>query len=196
MQPQITTDSLLGRFLTEQARRAQTTVEVGTGGGQGSTVCIHEGMSDNALFYTIEADLRNFKEVRTNTPLSVIPLYGVLHRHVRPVSDHPCASFMKAVHEMHAHETKITADAPLITFPSSFKIDLLFLDGGEFTTNGDFMELADQSRTIVIDDCNPEKACKTSNLYVTMKDRPQWWTCLADHIDDRNGWACFERVRP
>jgi hypothetical protein len=195
MQPQITTDSLLGRFLTEQARRAQTIVEVGAGGGQGSTVCIHEGMPDNALFYTIEADLRNFKEVRANVPLSVIPLYGVLHRHVRPVSDHPCASFMTAVHEMHAHETKITATAPLITFPASFKIDLLFLDGGEFTTWDDFLELADQSRTIVIDDCNFEKACKTSAVREFLMGR-NGWTCLADHIEDRNGWACFERVRP
>jgi 16S rRNA A1518/A1519 N6-dimethyltransferase RsmA/KsgA/DIM1 with predicted DNA glycosylase/AP lyase activity len=82
--------------------------------------------------------------------------------------------------------------APIIESFLPEQIDLLLLDGGEFTTFGDYKLLKNRCKVIVIDDCNYEVALKTAAIYSILKSDPAW-ECIADHRLNRNGWAAFRR---
>jgi hypothetical protein len=87
------------------------------------------------------------------------------------------------------YESVIAETAPLIDLPKV--IDFLLLDGGEFTTDGDFLTLWDRCRVIALDDCNPAKSVKT--IYAKTCLERAGWTKLAGSDEDRNGWVIFER---
>jgi hypothetical protein len=151
---QITIDSPLGKFLNEQAKSAHTILEVGTGSGLGSTQCLAEGMEKNAVLYTIEGDRDQFIVAEGNlNPLvekgrRIVLYYGILHRMILPYS-HPHDS--PVIREMYNAETRMVISAPVVD-PIINTIDLLFLDGGEWTSIGDFLLLWSKATVIVIDD--------------------------------------------
>jgi hypothetical protein len=193
---QITPDSPLGQFLTEQAGKAETIVEIGTGSGLGSTQCIAKGMGHfgKSILFTYEANHEQLKVAAENIfsllvqGSRVLLQYGVIHCGVIPYS-HPSGSPQTI--EMWEQEESLARMAPLVSVPL-FKIDLLLLDGGEYTSRGDWEVLKGQTRMVVLDDCNKEKAVKNAATYEELKNDPEWW-CVADHIQNRNGWACFKR---
>jgi hypothetical protein len=191
---QITIDSPLGKFLNEQAKSAHTILEVGTGSGLGSTQCLAEGMEKNAVLYTIEGDRDQFIVAEENlNPLvekgrRIVLYYGILHRMILPYS-HPHDS--PVIREMYNAETRMVISAPGVD-PIINTIDLLFLDGGEWTSIGDFLLLWSKATVIVIDDCNPEKAVKNVAALHFMHQNPAFRPIRME-LGDRNGWAAFVR---
>jgi hypothetical protein len=191
---QITIDSPLGKFLNEQAKSAHTILEVGTGSGLGSTQCFVEGMEKNAVLYTIEGDRDQFIVAEENlNPLvekgrRIVLYYGILHRMILPYS-HPHDS--PVIREMYNAETRMVISAPVVD-PIINTIDLLFLDGGEWTSIGDFLLLWSKATVIVIDDCNPEKAVKNVAALHFMHQNPAFRPIRME-LGDRNGWAAFVR---
>jgi hypothetical protein len=191
---QITIDSPLGKFLNEQAKSAHTILEVGTGSGLGSTQCLAEGMEKNAVLYTIEGDRDQFIVAEENlNPLvekgrRIVLYYGILHRMILPYS-HPHDS--PVIREMYNAETRMVISAPVVD-PIINTIDLLFLDGGEWTSIGDFLLLWSKATVIVIDDCNPEKAVKNVAALHFMHQNPAFRPIRME-LGDRNGWAAFAR---
>jgi hypothetical protein len=191
---QITIDSPLGKFLNEQAKSAHTILEVGTGSGLGSTQCLAEGMEKNAVLYTIEGDRDQFIVAEENlNPLvekgrRIVLYYGILHRMILPYS-HPHDS--PVIREMYNAETRMVISAPVVD-PIINMIDLLFLDGGEWTSIGDFLLLWSKATVIVIDDCNPEKAVKNVAALHFMHQNPAFRPIRME-LGDRNGWAAFVR---
>jgi hypothetical protein len=191
---QITIDSPLGKFLNEQAKSAHTILEVGTGSGLGSTQCFVEGMEKNAVLYTIEGDRDQFIVAEENlNPLvekgrRIVLYYGILHRMILPYS-HPHDS--PVIREMYNAETRMVISAPVVD-PIINTIDLLFLDGGEWTSIGDFLLLWSKATVIVIDDCNPEKAAKNVAALHFMHQNPSFRPIRME-LGDRNGWAAFVR---
>lgn len=188
MLPQILPDSPLGQRLTALASEANTIVEVGTGCGLGSTLCLWNGLrkpSDSMLF-SIEADKATFEKAKNNlsNDWQMALLYGRLHSTIRPYF-HPVDS----IQDRETYEAEATNTAPYITeLPKA--IDLLFLDGGEFTSDGDFLRLWQRSKVIVLDDCNREKAVK--NVYAFECLRSAKWPNEI-YLNDRNGWGIFWR---
>jgi hypothetical protein len=68
------------------------------------------------------------------------------------------------------------------------KIDLLLLDGGEFSTNAEFRKLESRSRMIALDDTNARKCLKIREYVLA---NPQDYDIIMDDVTDRNGVMVF-----
>jgi hypothetical protein len=194
-QGQITLDTPMGRFLKEQAIHAETIVEIGTGSGLGSTRCLAEGMKCYASLHTYEADpgqidvaQKNIIPWNSKGQYRIVFHNTIFHRSILPYY-HPLPS--PQVRELWDREYLISQkghlDIPL------HKIDLLLLDGGEFTSLGDFLLLWHRARVIVIDDCNEKKAVKNRDAFRTMNESKDQFEPLRIELEERNGWAAFKR---
>jgi hypothetical protein len=189
---QIELDSPLGRVLAFLAGSAKTIVEIGTGSGLGSTQCLLAGASNDAEIYCIEGSQDQYRIAYQNLHDRRINLIrAILHRTIRPYF-HPINLLQHK--EMWEHECAIINDpaTPVLT-PDRLPalIDLLVLDGGEYTSDGDFLRLWPRVRFIVIDDCNP--AVATKNAFALDCMHKSAWRQLHWEREDRNGWAVFER---
>ncbi len=71
------------------------------------------------------------------------------------------------------------------------KIDLLILDGGEFSTLGEFNKLKDISTYFILDDTNTIKNNEVANI---MRLDNQF-EILHDVFNDRNGYLVAKKVR-
>lgn len=71
------------------------------------------------------------------------------------------------------------------------QIDLLLLDGGEFTSDADFLALGYRAKVIALDDTHPDKSVK--NTYANTKLLQAGWNFLRGNAQDRNGWAIWGR---
>lgn len=67
-------------------------------------------------------------------------------------------------------------------------MDLLLLDGDDLSTYQEWQALAPRSRWVAMDDTNEQK-----NRTSRAESIQAGWKILADHPEDRNGWAVFER---
>lgn len=194
---QILPDHPLGQFLTEQARTATTIVEIGTGSGLGSTRCLAEGMKPHgeSVLFTYEADRQQLEVAGPNIRSlleggkRIFLEYGVLHRGILPYF-HPIES--PQARECWEHEHKLAKHAPMEEMEIG-DIDLLFLDGGEYTSFGDWLLLWHMAKVIVIDDCNARHAVKNAVPFHLMLGSPSFEP-IRIHLHDRNGWAAFKRT--
>lgn len=190
---QILPDSPFGKVLTELASQSQTILEVGTWKGGGSTTCIASGMKNGAFFVTVEANEFMASEyaapVKNLPSLGMIsPQWGTFHRCIQPLVLNPNYNNIQVV-ECWNNEFRTLQNAPRkIAQPYV----LILLDGGEFTSLGDFLTLWPfAQRWIALDDTNKAKALK--NIYAREALIRMGWKALHDCQDDRNGWAVFEK---
>jgi hypothetical protein len=76
----------------------------------------------------------------------------------------------------------------LITLPPC---DVILLDGGEFSTEGDWTALYHPNlKVVALDDTN---IMKTSRIYAQLKADPNW-RCVYDTPTLRNGAAIFMKI--
>lgn len=196
MQPQITPDTPFGKALTQLAVQSRTIVEIGTGCGLGSTLSLFKGLhSPNQRIITYEADPKNYDlakaNIRDKLNSDLITLRNnVLHRTIKPFW-HPIKEYVPANKEMWEHEKKLTKNSLIQIHTIDQPIDLLLLDGGEYTSEGDFLLLWQQSKWIAMDDSHEGKAVK--NYWARQQLIMAGWTVLEDHPEDRNGWFIAER---
>lgn len=190
---QIELDHPLGHFLAEQASKARSIIEIGTGSGLGSTRCLAEGLQQGAHLSTLEGFYEQHRIARTNIDnwrgsKAVYYYYGILHRMILPYK-HPQDN--PQIRECWEHERTLTDIGPIVEFNDP--IDLLFLDGGEFTSTADFLLLWHRARVIVLDDCNPEKAVKNVAALHFMHGNPLF-APIRIELQERNGWAAYRRI--
>lgn len=69
-------------------------------------------------------------------------------------------------------------------------IDVLILDGGEFSTLAEFYKLKDRSRVIICDDSNITKCKKVRQILLEDKS----FKIMIDLPNERNGFCAFERI--
>jgi hypothetical protein len=187
---EIELDSPFGRALTEQALKSCLIVEVGTGSGLGSTQCLLAGMGGfHQSLLTFEGDEVQHGVARNNihserTHVNVI--HGILHQTIRPYF-HPINSAQDR--EAWSFEHSLMLLSPVKEVFHNF--DLCLLDGGEFSSDGDFLALWDRCKVIALDDCNPLKSVK--NCYAFNCLMRAGWERLYVVLEDRNGWAIFKR---
>lgn len=191
---QITWDSPLGAMLSELAGKADTIVEIGTGSALGSTACLVRGMRRHTRLHTYEGDqsqmivaAANIKLMNTEG-LNMTLHHGILHRGIVPYW-HPKPN--QQTFECWVHEKQVIETAPVTKVVVPF-IDLLVLDGGEFTSFGDFMLLWPLAQHIILDDSNKEVAAKNW-LAARYLKQSAWWECVREELEDRNGWHHFRR---
>jgi hypothetical protein len=68
-------------------------------------------------------------------------------------------------------------------------IDLLILDGGEYTTYPEYHKLKDRTNTIVLDDVNILKCKKIREELLSDSN----FKLLNENLEERNGFSIFQR---
>lgn len=203
---QITLDTMLGRRLHELAAGCRTIVEIGTWNGQGSTFCLFDGMKAGTLYsYEAKQDKHyeaakawggyiitkrgSCKDGRCTGVKTLRLCYGTFTKSIQPFA-HPNPDRGQFLGYYLADQGDI-AYAPLATDYTALehgrKIDLLLLDGGEWTSEIEFDLLYPRChRFIALDDTNQEQSNKNHRNRRLLIDRG--WTVLDDHLHDRHGW--------
>lgn len=202
---QINPESSMGRVLEQLAADSSysTYVEVGTWNGLGTTRCLMNGMKRRKIpgeIWSYEAHPDMYTTALQNwsqRPSYLHIQYGTLHRQIsslESIRDHPgiqtiVRGYGNGYTEWHAGEKRSLFTAPLVEPPAC--IDVVVLDGGEFTTQGDWDILKTRNpRVVALDDT---MVFKTHDIRKELLQSPEWMT-LHDEPTERNGWAVFKRI--
>ena len=197
MTGQINMDSPFGRAIATIAANPlyKTFCEVGTWNGLGSTKCFYEGLkyNPNGKLISLEGNLEMYKSAVShweNNP-QVQVVHGTLHRNVmtpEEVTSHPLFPLIEGHYNLYYESERMSClDAPLVTVPPC---DVILLDGGEFSTAGDWAVLYHPKlKVVILDDT---QVIKTHNIYKQLKSDFTWRT-VYDTPNLRNGAAIFVR---
>jgi len=198
---QITESSGMGHFLSSLIRlnNFRSVVEIGTWNGKGSTACILNALRSKdpyfrslTRFYTIElykemydVAVQNLSEF-AHWP-NVKLLYGrIIEKEQLLWFNHQDIDFSNDDHAKlwYRRDIEELNKAPNILHELPPIIDLLILDGGEYSTYPEYELLHDRSRYMLLDDTNVLKCAKIRNELLQSRDH----TVIIDAINDRNGW--------
>lgn len=197
---QIHLGTQFGKVLKELASRPdlRSFLEVGTWNGRGSTECLMAGLvgrTDDWSLVSLEINPVQYATAATRWA-GIAP--GRLHlklgrlgtriMHPSAVETHPLVQ--PEWREWYAGEVRDFRAAPLVPLPPS--VDCVLLDGGEFTTCGDWeaVQAAAAPRVVALDDT---RAIKCAGIAAQLYRNPAWEVLGAG--DERGGWAVFGRRR-
>lgn len=179
-------------MLTTLALQSQFIVEIGTLTGEGSTICLHNGMKKpDQRLVGIEVCKESVAIARKRFQHDnrVQILHGTV---VTP------ETFPEFKHHPHRDGKKwwdaeryLVGDAPHITEDSFGVIDLLLIDGGEFGAFEEYLALGPRAKIIALDDSMTYKNARTRDHIKHLKNN---WEVLRDETD-RNGWFVARRTR-
>lgn len=210
MSGQIGRDSDFGKKIYELCKleHVNTIVEIGTWNGQGSTKCVMDALiekiTEKTEFYSLEANKEmyekakiywdNFLSLRNFIIKEKIIL---LHGKIIEKNDLMSIEELKKLVDYDSRwdiwleEDKKSLDScknVLKQIPE--KIDLLILDGGEFSTLAEFKILGKRSKYIACDDTRMLKCREIRNIL--LKDEQH--VCLVDNQNERNGFSIFKKL--
>ena len=195
---QITIDQSLGKDIYEltKLKEVKTIVDVGTFNGLGSTLCIIVGMNENQKLWSIELYPNMYQLALENLSKVLKPNIKILNGRIIEYDevfwfDHSTIDLMGDKHAKlwyhkdleHLKNSKNVIDE----LPNI--IDLLILDGGEYTTYPEYLKLKDRSNIIVLDDVNILKCKQIRNELLNNSD----FTLTHDNAKQRNGYSIFKR---
>ena len=179
-------------------------LEVGTWNGQGTTVCIMNGIIDkkNAKLYSIEANAGEVNRARIfwndkdlDNKLNII--HGKLHMCEMPNLDYLYKNnfIRKGLELCHYNpEKKLLNDPniPLLKLDNYFnKLDMVIIDGGEYTSEGDFDVVMKYNPIyIVLDDT---RVYKCNKIRLNLLNDPNW-KCIYDNQKNRHGESIFQKI--
>lgn len=183
-------DEPFGLALSALAAASKTIVDVGCWNGLGSTLCLFMGAQPGTRIIGVEAD-----DGRASVARVVWRYQGnveIIRGTVCKLEDfspyfHPAPDHQK----YYGPEYHLTATAGLVVDRMPEQIDLLVLDGGEWSGRGDFLSLWERSTCIAMDDTNPKRSVK--NAYNREQLITSGWRVSADYQDQRNGWFIAHR---
>ena len=202
---QISRNHLLGNCIYDfvfNVKYPLNIVEIGTGGGLGSTKCIYDAIIDsqkkNCVVYSIELNFENYKDAVSNLPK--IDNFYLIHGYITDVMRHPSTfpDFLFKGYKKEDAESWYNRDLldyklcgnVLHLLPE--KIDLLILDGGPFSGMAEFNLLKDRCRYIILDDTMD---IKNYEVYQEIKMNPDFYQIKIDDPEDRNGWAIVLKIK-
>jgi hypothetical protein len=197
MAGQINIGTEFGNAIYKIAQNPQYTsfCEVGTWNGRGSTQCIYEGIRNrDAVLYSIEGDKNMYAQainVWKGVP-NVNLYYGTLHRTIMSrdhIQKHPFFPRVADHYRIHYDtEYTVSQNAPLVVVP---KCDVILLDGGEFSTQGDWETLYHPDlKVVILDDTLTMKTHDIREQLLVDTN----WKATYDSRSNRNGCCIFERV--
>ena len=197
--------SQFGEIIYRLAKDPQfhTFLEIGTWNGRGSTQCFIGGLlerTDGYLFVSFENDERlhraAMKYWRGRINSKILLVYGTI---VRPdeimkeeeVRTHPLFGLVKEHYRLHYQsDLRNSSSAPLAIEKIPSQIDVLLLDGGEFSGSAEWSKLKDRGlRVVLLDDVNTIK----NRAAFEELTRDKKWTSVLEDKDDRNGIAVFAK---
>jgi len=206
----------IGTLLYSLALRdeVQRCLEIGTWNGQGSTLCLAEGLHEtDGKLTSIEADEARYAEAVAfyrGKHLPVELLHGVT---VGPADYPPFESFLPLIDqadyereapgthlEWYAREIELASTAPRQDLlrgmlADGARFDLVLFDGGEYASSAEF-ELLEPAIDgwVVLDDTNPRMSIKNAENRRRVFASPLW-EVVVDAQDDRCGWTAAKRRR-
>lgn len=200
----VNTDNHFGKLLYKLGTDTQfkTYVDIGTWNGQGTTLCIMTGILEKnptAKLHSLEANvemyMRAFQFWGSKYPqLNLI--HGTLHKKLMPINDVlsnpmfykylPAGDKYK---EWYNDEANSVLTAKIVDIPEN-EVDVVVIDGGEYSADGDWEVLETKNPKIVcLDDSQAVKAYNLKNRLLSSSH----WDLVIDTPSDRNGWTIFKR---
>lgn len=181
--------------LCKSKSEIKTVVEIGTWHEMGSTKCLIQGLIDSSKadlsFISIEANKKMY-DVAVNCWQGILPSWAkLIHGRVVEVTDLDSTNlgYQHPDEPIWFEEDKnamLSCPNVLADLPS--KIDLLFLDGGEYSTHAEFLKLKDRSSFILLDDTTARK-CK--GIREIVLSDTETYTILFDNTSYRGGVMGF-----
>lgn len=185
-----------------------TFLEIGTWDGTGSTKCFLDGLKnrkDQWQFLSIECDIQMFDKANKYHIYDLqkyknrfVIIYGKiidnvyqsLHKYGFNLDTLKKNNQYKPEYKQFMYNDLINyKQCPYILSQIPNKLDIVLLDGGEFTTYSEFMILKERTNIFILDDSNVLKNTKTR---YTLQNDSNWQLIL--NSNDRNGYCVFERI--
>lgn len=183
---QITINSEFGSVLYDFCKNhpsVKSVVEIGTWDGMGSTHCIINGLAESSKSGIAFVSLESNAEMHSTATKSwegKLPSWAVLcHGRIVGEKDMDSSNLTPQEQGWFAEDVQALGSCPDVTDLIPESIDLLLLDGGEFTTYSEFCKLESRTKLFFLDDINSRK-CKairqlvlSSSKYRVLFDAPQ-----------------------
>ena len=177
-----------------------TIVEIGTWNGCGSTLCILKGLYGRKIesFHSLECNHEkqlaalDYLEAYMNDTTHL--LWGTIVDPKHIVSEEYTKRFPKLLASERYRrwfdiDINNCEECPNVLDQLPAKIDLLFLDGGEYTTLNEFEILLPRCSTyILLDDTKEDKCRECRDLLLADSS----WTEVL-YLDERNGFSIFKK---
>lgn len=189
----VTPDTTFGKMLTKLAEESEVILETGGFYGLGTTRCLVNGLKrDSQRLYSLDYDTGpqgHARKLYAADP-RVSFITGTI---VRPEEFqefiHPDPAITRQIY--YDPERAHNANAAYVLDQIPEKIDLLVLDGGEWTSEVEFRKLYKRSEVIAMDDSNARKSNKNWRARDALM--VYGWTLVGEDMNERNGWSVFRR---
>ena len=167
-------------------------LEIGTWKGLGSTKCIVDSIGDGVSFLSLETN-KSFYEIAVENlngyQDKVKLIYG------RIVEKDEILNFVQTINLNRWEEQWLREDLENVDKSENVlnkipeKIDLLLLDGGEFSTYSEWLKLKDRSTIIMLDDTTVTK-CKKINDELKSSEN---YTLIFETLEG-HGFSVFKKI--
>jgi hypothetical protein len=205
MEGQIRRGSKFGEIIYRIAKspKFQTFLEIGTWNGRGSTKCFIDGLlerSDNYSFISIE-DNKEFHDTaveywkgKANNRIQLV--YGTVIRpqeimtHEEIENHHLFPGVRDHYYQHYQLDISNASTAPLVLEKIPSEIDVLLLDGGEFSGHAEWDKFRNRGISVVLlDDVN---TIKNAEVFEELK-QDKSWTLVLSWRTERIGIAIFAK---
>jgi hypothetical protein len=179
-------------------------VEIGTWNGMGSTKCIYDAISEKKgeyLVYSLECNeefhniaLINYENLpKLNNFNMILGTIISPEENKDPMSSYDDNFFNESSREIqnswYLQDFENCKKVPNVLSIIPKSIDLLILDGGEFSSFSEYQKLKDRVKYLVLDDTNVIKNYEVSNIIRSDKN----YEVLFDS-NDRNGFLMAKKL--
>ena len=194
-------NSDFGKNIAALSQISETVVEIGTWNGCGSTRCVIAGMEANLLsdkrFISIELVKEMYDQAITNVPENGYTklLNGTI---IEPkdldwfdVEEHlaSCKDVERQHFELYYEkEVEAIQNATNLLDQLPEQIDLLILDGGEYSTYPEWQILKSRTSIVALDDTH---LLKTKKIQQEITNDSEW--CMFWKSDSRNGCSIWRK---
>ncbi len=173
--------------------KPNTVLEIGTWKGLGSTKCIIDSIDNEVSFLSLETNksfydiaVENLKSYQDKVKL----IYG------RIVEKDEILNFVQTINLNRWEEQWLREDLENVDKCENVlnqipeKIDLLLLDGGEFSTYPEWLKLKDRSTIIMLDDTTVTKCKKINDELKSSENYTLVFETLEGH-----GFSVFKKIK-
>lgn len=197
---QINLNSKLGGIIYNLVKEldVKNIVEIGTWNGFGSTQCIKQAIidskKDDYLVYSLEVNKNMYNIAKANHEL---PNFNIVLGSIIDESDFNWFDWdlffngedgyyegSKSKMVWLNEDIKNIKNVPNVLDLIPSKIDLLILDGGEFSTYPEYIKIGERAKILILDDTR-EMKCKKIRGEILVNGK---YDILHDELYDRNGF--------
>lgn len=187
----------------------QTIVEIGTWNGMGSTKCVADALLqrfDDSRMISLEANKKMYDLARTYWDQILLPYNSFMKEKVNliygriiekedliPLEEiRTYSNYIPDWENWYQQDISSIESSENVLNRLPLNIDLLLLDGGEFSTLSEFNKLKDRSKYILCDDTRTTKCIK---IVEELKKNSKFEIIFDNQTDSRNGFTAFRRIK-